>query len=784
MQINKKIYSILIVAMLALSTFALAIPAVFAINAPTLTPATGSVGTKVDVTGTGATAFGLVEVFWDSLGTKLGEGYATGAGAFTIEDVVIPEDVAGAHDVIVYDVLSSDTDSNTFTITSAATISANKALPGDSLTVAGTGFGDEVPVGIYLGALTPVVAESVTVANPILTNTPVVIGTVDLAVDISIDGDVGGNPIVTATSLDISVTDDGEGILSGSVAGVPVDDGAAASGAVDVTISGTINYATGVMTLTAVGVDDASGDAVTDIVVTIDVVDADYSYAVYDVTPAAGLTTSALGSVSTSVVVPNVPVPSYGDYLVTVIDFDGNTANPTPIASLTINYYILVNPISGPAGITVQINGRIPASTAYEIRLDSTTIATGTSGADTTFTASHELSTFLATGPHTFYVVWGVTNSRSAAFALTSPPQMALSSASGMAGSVITISSVAGFPFSAGANLTLYFNGAVINSTVMDDRFGQTNAFGPSAGLFDDLEFTVPTLAPGVYSIELEDEFGASTGNVYTFTVTATPVTSVALSGTTYYPGNTISFVISTTDALTSNIDVTIRDPSGAIWWTANDWPLTGAAVRTVLYQDQLYGTGAVKVRATLPTDAPLGSWNWTVTYTTTASPTVKATGLFSVMAAATLDTVTTDIADLVDEISDISDDVATIKTDVSNVEDIVEALDIDIPDFSALTNGVADLQVSVDDLDAVVSAVAGDVATVDTKVGTLEGTITSIEGDVATIQTDVGTLQADISDVKANVDNTPAWIAVVLALVAAVAAIFAVITIRQKIAG
>jgi hypothetical protein len=786
MQINKKIYSGLIITLLALSTIAIAIPAAFAavadlqvyksMDLSKTTIGAAPVGTMVNIKGTGATAFGLVELYWDSLGTKLGEAYATGAGTFELKNVVIPEDVAGTHNIIAQDQLDSSIYSETFTIDSEVTVSSNKALPGDGIDVAGTGFGYKTAVKLYLGAITTVLTETVNVTAPSLNYTTVVIKSVDLTTDVVVNGTVGGSNF-SVTESGISVTDNGKGVLSGTATDVAIS-----TGYVNITVTGTINYATGEIVLTATAIDAAhSGDpAVTNIVATVDAIDAAYQWAQYDVTPTAGITASALGSFDSSIVIPAIAVGAYGDYLFTAKDSNGNTANPAT-AAISVNYYILVNPISGPAGITVTLSGRIPASTDYEIRLDTTVIASGTSGADTRYTETHVISTFLSVGNHTFYVVWGVTNTRSANFEVKNAPKMALSSTSGMIGSVITISAVTGYPFSAGANLTLRINGQVVNSTAMDSNFGPTS---PITGYFTDIEFTVPNITPGTYTIELVDEFGASIGTGYTFTVLATPVTNVALSGDTYYPGDTISFVITTTDPSTTNVDVTIADPSGAVWWTAADWALTGGAVKTVKYQDQLYGTGTTKVRATLPDDVPIGSWNWTVTYTTASVATNKVTALFTVAAKSTLDTVTADIADLVGEISDISGDVATIKANVADVEDLIEALDIDIPDFSALTDGIASLEVSVDALDAVVTAIAGDVATVDTKIGTLEGTITSIEGDIATVQTDVGALQADISDIKANVDNTPAWIAVVLALVAAVAAIFAVITIRQKIAG
>jgi hypothetical protein len=782
MQINKKLYTGLIITLLTLSTIAIAIPSAFALvnnlyvsdwqdNVIT----DGTVGQVINIGGDSAEGWSLVQFYWGTPANKIGEVYANGAGVFELENVLVPEDVAGPHDILVND--GTGYVPISFTIKPAVTLSATKALPGDSLDVAGTGFGDEVPVGIYIGTITDELNE--VVDDDILDEGPVVIGTVVLDVDVTVDGDIGGTD-VTGTGT-ITVTDNGEGDLIGT--GTVAVAGGAENGEVDVTIDGAINYATGAITLSGSGVDgDAGTGTVGDIDVTIDAVAADYSWAQYDVTPSSGIATDDAGSFDDSIVVPNVPEVDYADFLVTVIDLDGNKASPDPDV-LAINYYILVNPVSGPSGITVTLSGRIPANTNYEIRLDTTTIATGTSAADTTYSETHEISSFLSIDEHTFTVVWDVTEERTAKFDVTASPKMTLSATAGMAGTVITISSVTGYPFSADANLTLLLDGQVINSTADDDRFGPTIAAGPSKGLFTDIEFTVPSITPGVYLLELIDEYGASTGVANTFTVQATPETDLSLLGTEYYQGDALSFDVGTTDTITE-MTITITDPSGLTWWTVVDeWIADFITIpggeKIVPYQDQLFsGTHAV-----LPENAPLGSWNWTIIYdANNAGDNIKATGLFTVMERSTLDTVTADIADLVDEISDITDDVATIKTDVSNVEDLLEALDI--PDFTDLTNGLASLEVSVESLDAVVTAIAGDVATVDTKVGTLEGTITGIEGDIATIQTDVGTLQADISDVKANVDNTPAWIAVVLALVAAVAAIFAVITIRQKIAG
>ena len=249
----------------------------------------------------------------------------------------------------------------------------------------------------------------------------------------------------------------------------------------------------------------------------------------------------------------------------------------------------------------------------------------------------------------------------------------------------------------------------------------------------------------------------------------------------------------------------------------------------TVLFQWQLFG---VDEPATLPADAPLGAWNWTITYTPLSTAvSTTATGLFSVvplpnmqdvldqldlMEASIESTVTTsegkimalintksgiitaDIAALNPQLQAITDTAVIIATMLGEVQVDIAALDMAAldalgvsitaikGDVATIKTNIGTVNTAVGSLDAVLGAVAGQLVEVQTSLGTLQGTVTAIDGKVATVQTDVGTVKADITDVQGElpVDMTPAWIAVVLSLVAAVAAIFAVITIRQKIAG
>jgi len=429
---KKKLSTIAIITILTLSILLAAMPMAQAIGAPSLSVATGPVGTTVTVTGTGATAFGMVEVYWDTLATKIKDGYATSGGAYSIK-ITIPEDLVGLHDVIVFDTLSSTIDSTTFTITPEIKLSTTKGLPGDSLTVTGTGFGDELEGAIYLGAITTVAAESVTLAGTPVTGTlahaPVVINTVALTVGVSITGTTGG---AATGSGSVAVTDDGEGNLAGTTVDIAVTDGTLA-GEVDVTITGTINYATGVITLVATGVDSAGANPVTGIVVTMtSPCTAGYDYAAYELTPVTGVTTSALGSFDATITIPAIAETAYGAYTVTALDTGGNTDT----ATLTVDYYITLKPTSGPTGITVTISGRIEGTTAYDLLFNGAPIDSGTSAADGVFSKTYVIPAILSTGGYPVDVVWKVTKKKTATFTVTAPPQVVYAPTSGVAGVV------------------------------------------------------------------------------------------------------------------------------------------------------------------------------------------------------------------------------------------------------------------------------------------------------------------------------------------------------------
>jgi len=146
MQINKKVYTTFIITLLTLSMVLIALPAASAALAIIQVgpSGSGSVGDARWVQGTSDTTGGLIQVYWDSVkvwdGSAgfLAEDYAVGT-TFNIT-FVVPEAKNGTHYVIVKDVESSTTVSQTFVVNPKLTLTPSKGLAGDSVAVRGTGF--------------------------------------------------------------------------------------------------------------------------------------------------------------------------------------------------------------------------------------------------------------------------------------------------------------------------------------------------------------------------------------------------------------------------------------------------------------------------------------------------------------------------------------------------------------------------------------------------------------------------------------------------------------------
>lgn len=147
-QSKNKLLAVLSVVLLVASMALAVAPVNAAIADGTVTtPATGNSGSEITITGTGATAGGPIQVYWNTQANLLGEVYATGAGAFTIK-VTVPVAAAGDYYLLVKD--GGTIVSKAFSIVPKITLSSPSGIPGDVITVTGTGFNASKNIALTL----------------------------------------------------------------------------------------------------------------------------------------------------------------------------------------------------------------------------------------------------------------------------------------------------------------------------------------------------------------------------------------------------------------------------------------------------------------------------------------------------------------------------------------------------------------------------------------------------------------------------------------------------------
>ncbi len=485
-------------------------------------------------------------------------------------------------------------------------------------------------------------------------------------------------------------------------------------------------------------------------------------------------TSSVLGSFTKTFTVPDV---DDGDYTVNATDTDGNNAT----ALFTVSHlYILLDPTEGSKGSTVDIEGRgFTHSSTVDIYFGTDVYPAGfyqkvRSGVATDSNGDFSTSFTVPSAEKGFYIVTAIDAEdvwATAEFELTPTAEIALDPDSGLQGIDVDVT---GSWFTADSTVTIYFDLEVLAEDVSTD----------SDGNFTET-VTIPEDATmGDHVIKAEDEEGLKAQE--TFTVREKVTVIAPRRGSVYRQGETVSFYVNSSVVFESNIELEIQDGSGYPFDTLLLVPEEIDDTYVVAYTNATF---------TLPSDALLGDWNWTATYTMEGDE-VEDTGRFTV-AAMSYDEILTKLGDLDAKLVALDGDVATLSTSVGSI-----------------TTSLSDIGLKVESL-------SGDTATIKTNLGTISGTVTSIDGNIATIKTDIGTVKADISAAKSSADSAKSaadsaksaadsatsaansaksaadnatsaanglsgllWGAIILALIAALAAIYAVLTIRRKIAG
>ena len=799
MQNKKKAYTIAIITFLTLSMILAAIPMVsaqFAITAPT----SGShyqVGDKVLVSGSNASFGGLVEVYWEitAPGNLLNTTYADGIGDYSCF-VTIPEDIEGSHYIIVRDDSTGTTVSVDIIIDPKIELTPTSGIPGDSVDVAGTGFAATSNITLTFMNTTPIdvtptpqpetnslgsfsaTFEVPTVdydmypvnATDDVPNTALANFTVGATITLTpVEGPTGkvvtiaGRGFNTTVGTPINITVDT--VIAPTVAPINTTSAGNFTGQfiVPTLVVGTydVNATDGTYTATKpfnvtgttwieltptagfpgweVTIEGVNFTAIADTEVTV----------TFGALTVKTLYTNTTGGFKGTFDAPSLPTATYP-----VNATDANDLNATANFTIAITL-IALNPTEGPTGTNVTITGYgFTANDKANVTIDTKLVILNTTiNADKQITDTFIVPT-LPIGTHTVIAkdYAGLTYSES--FEVTKTTELIITPSSAPVGYEVSI-------------VGNYFSG---NSTVEAFLYNATDSWQLTAktGSFNTLKngtfvatFNVSELDLGDYFINATDTY-LFPGDLKLIYVLDVPFSVVEVyiemrtRATEYLQGDMISFYIKCT--FNYNMTINITDPTEypvatvsileADWETMDDW-------QVVPYEHATF---------TLPSDAASGTWNWTATIGTET-----ATGLFNVDEKLTLSMVLERLDELDAKLVSLDGTVATISS------------------------SVGEIQVSIDAIHLKVVAIDGTVATIETDLGTMQGTVTSIDGNVATIQTDVGVVKADVSDVATDVsdiaekgvtvDLTPVWIAVVLSLIAAIAACYAVATIHRKLA-
>ncbi|MCW4003797.1 MAG: collagen-like protein [Candidatus Bathyarchaeota archaeon] len=655
-QNKKKLFATLTLTILVLSAVLAAIP--LASAAPGITtPASGdpfNVGDEVTVSGGGAAPGTYVEVFWENTNPAnlLAADYADGAGDYEI-DVTIPLAPAGTHYLIVRD--PTGTASVDIEVEPKITLSPTTGIPGDVVTVTGTGFSGSATLANRVITITFDGDTMTLTPSPTRSNTSgyftctfevpdlaygtydVIADDADAAVDpadaapftigatialsptsgpagavVTVSGrgftkvagtgltfTIGATPVVEVTPI-VTLAD---GTFTGSIIIPSLTAGPQTVSANDGTYTATATYtiSTGaVTTITLTPTTGPQGFTVTISGVRFTAIAGEVVTVTFGAITVGSFVTTASGSFSGTFVVPNLPTGSY-----TVTATDENALVATKPFTVT-NIFVGLTPSSGPTGtvVTVAAYGftaghpaRISISNINFTGFTTTDLLAGT----VTFIIPQ-----VTAGAKTVTIT-DLTSSEytTATFTVTAAATATLSPAAQAKGYDVVLT-ITNFP--AGADFTATLSGAnSFEELIFDDTTNSTGAFVDT--------FTVDTAwAIGSYTMTIVTDDS-------TFTLTlpfaiVTPVININTAATTYNQGDTLSFIATSNLVITGT--VTIYDPS------ARPYDILVIAITTP------YGINFIcpqrLTQSPLSSDAEIGNWTWEANFGD-----VTANGVFEV---------------------------------------------------------------------------------------------------------------------------------------------------------
>ncbi len=468
--------------------------ALFTVIAPSIdvSPTTITVGKTVTVTGTGFNLTQNVNIKWN--GTSVANVTTSGTGGFTA-NIILNTSIAGIVNVVATDATGNTAPAASFTIVAPAiTVAPTAGDVGSLFDVDGTGFVPNADITVTFNGES--VGSGTTAGNGAFSIT-------NLAVPISIGGDY---PIVatdefgnTATStVPYSVTPP-EITFSPS--------------------SGTVGS-----TFMVYGTGFAPG---ADVTIIFDDTDAGYD------------TADANGDIT---IAGTVQISTAGTYSISAIDEDGNTATATSLFTVIPPAITDVTPTSGDVGSTFTVSGTgFAPNVGVTIRFNGTTAGTGTTDTYGDFTVVATVPFSIAgTYPITAIDEDGNTASAEGYFTVI-PPEITVTPDSDTVGQLF---GVIGIGFAPNTAVTIRFNGSAV-ATATTDGDGDFVAIG-----------LIPFSIAGTYPIvatDADDNTASSSFTVIPPSVTVSPNTgkvgtSFGFTGQGFAPGTTVTVVYNEVD--------------------------------------------------------------------------------------------------------------------------------------------------------------------------------------------------------------------------------------------
>jgi uncharacterized protein YoxC len=336
---TKRVASILLIAILALSFVTLP---VHAVTIDALATPSGDKDDTIEVTGSDVQGGRTVNLYWDLVqdwSAADGAGLLNSSKAKSSGDwevwFDVPESEYGDHYLYVEDSYTLDWDVTTFTVYSKISLSSSSGLATDEVDVDGYGFSGSSDVAIIFNDTTSY-------------NT----GTGDVNVIIpdgsetEFDDTLADKPVIPGTVIFDNVTyaiaDDGEGGLDGL-------------GALAGLVSGSINYVTGEWDIEFDFAPNKTGGSPNNWDVNWEYIEDDPNH-VETLTTAPN--TNDFGSFAREITIPSFPE---GSYSITAMDEKGVMR----AKDFDIGPVITLSPTSGPVGSVVQVDGRGFTASAY-----------------------------------------------------------------------------------------------------------------------------------------------------------------------------------------------------------------------------------------------------------------------------------------------------------------------------------------------------------------------------------------------------------------------------------